>query len=489
MKTRWFLVVLALFVGAIIAVSAASPSAAETDISPPQTDTTADPDGTNPDGEDVFDPTDPEQIFREIVYPVVGSSTYSAGFGACRDGCARSHKGIDLLMHGWKGVPIVAAHDGTIISTRTGGELSGCSVEIRADDEWTTRYIHLNTDTPGTDDGESACFAPNITVGARISAGTLIGWSGDSGNAEHTVPNLHFEIRNPDDIPVDPWVSLEAAQRLDHRWVDPSSVLDLTTQLVSSVHSTVLVVATSDIAELTTGDAGPVLIDIPLIPYDETDPAPALQALIEMSPQRIIVIGDERAQRMVQVVEPYADLVAVASLPGLAVADASVPDEAIPDAQVTIPGDSSAPTDADGDEISPDEPRSMVFKRLAEDRFTTLVVGRTDVILSELQDQLARYGLEHKIVQISTARRAPSDVGSPARTRPGADANRDVLWWNTARGWLISNTIEDVVDPGLAYLATGALDAPTVAYIMSQATAPAMPLWHYQPTSREIRAL
>ncbi|NHZ70657.1 MAG: peptidoglycan DD-metalloendopeptidase family protein [Proteobacteria bacterium] len=482
MKSPRLVMVLSLLIAATLIMSATPSIAAETDGPPPGAEPQAVPDGTTVDLEDVFDPTDPEQIFREIVYPVVGSSTYSAGFGACRDGCARSHNGIDILLHGWKGVPIVAAHDGTITSTRTGGELSGCSVEIQADDGWRTRYIHLNTDTPGTDDGESACFAPNIEVGARVAAGTLIGWSGDSGNAEHTVPNLHFEIRNPDDIPVDPWISLEAARRIDHRWIEPGSVLGLTTELTSSSASTVLVVETSNIADLTRGDEGPALIDIPLIAYDRQNPALALQVLSDLAPQRIIVIGDEDDQRMVAALQPYADLVALALLPDLIVED-EPPQDAIPDAQVTLPGD----TDVEDEPV--DEPESMVFDSQEEDRFTTLIVGRADIIVPELQEQIDHYGLEHKIVLISTARRAPSKVDSPAWTQPGADANRDFLWWNTARGWLISDTLENAPEPGLAYLAVGVLDAPLVAYVMSQTTAPAMPLWHYQPTSRAIRAL
>lgn len=131
---------------ALFAVFTASPALAGADTEEAAA-------GQNPDPEAPFDPTDPEQVFREIVFPVVGAASYFEGFGDCRDGCTRLHLGIDISTFGWKGLPVVAAHDGTIISTRTGGELSGCSVAIRADDGWTTRYIHLNTDTPLTDDG------------------------------------------------------------------------------------------------------------------------------------------------------------------------------------------------------------------------------------------------------------------------------------------------------------------------------------------------
>ena len=86
-----------------------------------------------------FDPLDPEQVTRDIVFPVVGASTFSKGFGDCRDGCRRSHNGIDILTHRWKGSPVVAAHDGRVTLTRTGGKLSGWGP--RAGEE-TTRPCH-----------------------------------------------------------------------------------------------------------------------------------------------------------------------------------------------------------------------------------------------------------------------------------------------------------------------------------------------------------
>ena len=55
-------------------------------------------------------------------------------------------------------------------------------------------------------------IVPGITVGARVEAGQVIGYSGDSGNAEGNHPHLHFELRDPSDVPVDPYPSLLAAE-------------------------------------------------------------------------------------------------------------------------------------------------------------------------------------------------------------------------------------------------------------------------------------
>lgn len=53
-----------------------------------------------------------------------------------------------------------------------------------------------NNDTPGTDDGLGWGIAEGISKGTQVSAGQLIGWAGDSGNAEFTAPQLHFELRS-----------------------------------------------------------------------------------------------------------------------------------------------------------------------------------------------------------------------------------------------------------------------------------------------------
>ena len=72
-------------------------------------------------------------------------------------------------------------------------------------------YIHLNNDSPDTDNNTNPprwAVAPGIDVGVAVRAGQVIGFVGDSGNAETTEPHLHFEIRDPEGIHVDPHPSL-----------------------------------------------------------------------------------------------------------------------------------------------------------------------------------------------------------------------------------------------------------------------------------------
>lgn len=83
-----------------------------------------------------------------------------------------------------------------------------CSMVIVHDDGWQTWYLHLNNDTPGTDDGQGWGIAPGLRPGSRVEAGQLIGWVGDSAAAENTPPHLHFELLTPERIIVNPIESL-----------------------------------------------------------------------------------------------------------------------------------------------------------------------------------------------------------------------------------------------------------------------------------------
>ena len=120
-------------------------------------------------------------------------------------------------MLGVRMQPLLAAVDGTVtkISLENQG-ISGVSIRITGDDGWYYSYFHVNNDTPGTDDGQATSewqVEPGLSVGSRVRAGQVIGYMGDSGNAEYSVPHLHFEIRTPDRTPVNPYHSLVAAQR------------------------------------------------------------------------------------------------------------------------------------------------------------------------------------------------------------------------------------------------------------------------------------
>ena len=71
----------------------------------------------------------------------------------------------------------------------------------RRADGWTYHYIHVNNDTPGTDDGQGHP-RPGLPGRHRrrappVTKGQVVAYMGDSGNAESAGSHLHFEIRQP----------------------------------------------------------------------------------------------------------------------------------------------------------------------------------------------------------------------------------------------------------------------------------------------------
>lgn len=157
--------------------------------------------------------TEPE--YRELHFPVEGAVRFSDDFGDPRSG-GRSHAGNDLM--GSKMQKLLAAADGTITIARLdASNLSGHMLTLKDAEGWQYRYLHLNNDTPGTDDGlalVSDVFAPGIATGAKVKAGQHVASLGDSGNAEGTAPHLHFELVRPDGTTINPWTSLRLASGL-----------------------------------------------------------------------------------------------------------------------------------------------------------------------------------------------------------------------------------------------------------------------------------
>jgi hypothetical protein len=151
-----------------------------------------------------------EVTYHRIQFPVRGAVSYSDTWGACRSGCARAHEGTDIM--GSRLQPLLAAVDGRIGWTRLDGNNM---LSLKGEDGWSYTYIHINNDSPGTDDGANPVewiLAPGVLPGSKVTAGQHIAFMGDSGNAEGTSPHLHFEIHKPDGSPVNPFFSLQLSQ-------------------------------------------------------------------------------------------------------------------------------------------------------------------------------------------------------------------------------------------------------------------------------------
>lgn len=152
------------------------------------------------------------ETVRPIVFPVAGDYTFRDDWHEPRGGGTRQHIGNDIIAP--KMTPLLAAVDG-VVSFVARPEVSwGYEIEIKDDEGYAYDYLHVNNDTPGTDDGaggETHAYMPGIVHGVRVSRGSTIGWVGDSGNAEETVSHLHFEIRDLSNANINPFPSLFAA--------------------------------------------------------------------------------------------------------------------------------------------------------------------------------------------------------------------------------------------------------------------------------------
>jgi hypothetical protein len=158
----------------------------------------------------------PQIELYPLVFPVEGPHSFTDDFGAPRSE-GRLHQGTDVFAD--KMTPVVAAADGTVLRTSI-GQRAGRYIVLKHADGWLSYYLHLNNDTPGTDDGLYDEWPAGIAKGATVEAGDLLGYVGDSGNAEETPAHLHFELHNPLGDPVNPYPHLLAATGASAEVVD-----------------------------------------------------------------------------------------------------------------------------------------------------------------------------------------------------------------------------------------------------------------------------
>jgi hypothetical protein len=150
----------------------------------------------------------------KLLFPVVGGATYIDDFGAPRAG--GRHEGNDLMAD--RHTPAVAVEAGTVKFWTTSSN-AGCMLYLYGDSGTTYLYIHLNNDLTAKNDNRGKCvagtsYAPGLKNGAHVAAGQLVGFVGDSGDANGISPHLHFEVHPNDGGAVDPYKYLRKAQPL-----------------------------------------------------------------------------------------------------------------------------------------------------------------------------------------------------------------------------------------------------------------------------------
>ena len=134
-------------------------------------------------------------FLESMVFPVRNvMSHFYDDWEEIRGNGNRVHEGIDIRAQ--KGSPIVAIADG-VVNTLAFTESSGYYIAIDHQNGWLSLYVHLDDDINGNDNlgGRNTAFADGIYLGGEVIAGQTIGYVGDSGNADGTVPHVHFEVR------------------------------------------------------------------------------------------------------------------------------------------------------------------------------------------------------------------------------------------------------------------------------------------------------
>ena len=135
------------------------------------------------------------EFLESMVFPVKNiMSHFYDDWGEIRGNGKRVHEGIDIRAQ--KGSPIVTIADGRV-NTISYSESSGYYIAIDHQNGWLSLYVHLDDDINGNDNlgGRNTAFADDIYLGGEVIAGQTIGYVGDSGNADGTVPHVHFEVR------------------------------------------------------------------------------------------------------------------------------------------------------------------------------------------------------------------------------------------------------------------------------------------------------
>jgi len=146
----------------------------------------------------------PPLTASRYVFPVYGPSSYIDSYGFPRADVSYHH-GNDIF--GQLGQPLLAVADGTVFSVGW-NDIGGNRLWLRDEKGNEFYYAHLSA------------FSTLATDGAHVRAGQVVGFMGNTGDAETTPYHLHFEVHPVSllylgyDGAVDPTPYLDAWRRL-----------------------------------------------------------------------------------------------------------------------------------------------------------------------------------------------------------------------------------------------------------------------------------
>ena len=129
------------------------------------------------------------QLQGGFICPLAPPMNFSDTWGAARSG-GRSHKGTDMMAS--RGTAVLAPANGRVV--HNSNSLGGMSFHLYADDGHTYYGTHMDA-------------YENVGAG-HVTAGTIIGRVGTSGNAPDNLPHLHFEYHPGGGSAVNPYSRL-----------------------------------------------------------------------------------------------------------------------------------------------------------------------------------------------------------------------------------------------------------------------------------------
>ena len=117
---------------------------------------------------------------KKLPIPVDGikTSQLSDTWGASRSQ-GRSHEGIDIMAP--RGTKVLSSTNGIITSLKS-NNLGGIVIWMMGPAGTYHYYAHLDGHKRGLKEGD------------YVKKGTLIGYVGNTGNARHTAPHLHYGL-------------------------------------------------------------------------------------------------------------------------------------------------------------------------------------------------------------------------------------------------------------------------------------------------------
>ncbi|MEL7207691.1 MAG: M23 family metallopeptidase [Actinomycetota bacterium] len=140
-----------------------------------------------------------EVAITGFVFPVGDPHDFIDSWGFPRAG-GRSHEGADIFAP--RGTPLFAVEDGVLV--RVGNDrLGGTKLWLVGESGTHYYYAHLER------------YAVGVRDGARVEAGNVIGFVGDTGDAKGTPPHLHFQLHPGGGDPVNPFPLLSVVDELD----------------------------------------------------------------------------------------------------------------------------------------------------------------------------------------------------------------------------------------------------------------------------------